>query len=660
MTVSTSVLRDGTDRHPAAARAETGVRADIQVLRAWAVLTVVLNHARLTALPGGFLGVDIFFVISGYLMTRIIDEGLENGSFTFSSFYARRVRRLLPAAYATLVATALAAPFLLDATEYHYFVAQLAAAYTFTANLVLWKQADYFGTQATMKPLLHIWSLSIEEQYYLVLPFALFVCPRRMRLPLGILMVVGSFAVCQVFMTRSATAAFYLLPSRAWELGIGSVVALLVRRQLVLPMRATAVRAVCGAILLVAPFLASEDGHPGLVASLVCLATAMLLVPGAALNRFAGPLRPITVIGDRSYSLYLLHWPLIAFANNIFIAPVPLGVRLALLALAAVFTELQYRLVEGPFRKLALTWRSLAMLLAVPIVSVGASFWVAQSMGSLDTRSRAGGTGLAPSCESRGLFKPAPECMSAAKPHTLLWGDSFAMAAAPGLAATSPDGIVQATRSVCGPFLGLSPINAIYGYRWGEDCAAFNASVLGYLAANADIKVVVLSSALAQYVPGAEDLNWHNLVKTSDGFKVEPQSEKQLIDALAETVAAVRQLGRRVVLLAPPPSSSFDASRCQERLAEHKPTVTTHPDCTFTTAEFHTDRRPILDFLSDIRTRDVVPILDLSTWMCATGHCKTRLNGTIVYRDGVHLSAAGSMAIAKEMEWGQLVAGMAR
>jgi peptidoglycan/LPS O-acetylase OafA/YrhL len=124
---------------------------------------VVLNHARLPYLPAGFLGVDIFFVISGYLMTGLIDEALDNGSFTFGSFYTRRARRLLPEAFATFTVTAIAAPLLLDATELRSFVAQLAGAFTFTANIVLLHQTDYFGNQAAMKPLLHVWSLSLEE-----------------------------------------------------------------------------------------------------------------------------------------------------------------------------------------------------------------------------------------------------------------------------------------------------------------------------------------------------------------------------------------------------------------------------------------------------------------------------------------------------------------
>ncbi|MBR1213958.1 acyltransferase family protein [Bradyrhizobium sp. JYMT SZCCT0180] len=636
------------------------IRSDIQLLRAWAVLVVVLHHAGLPYLTGGFLGVDIFFVISGYLMTWLIDEGLDNGSFTFGGFYARRVRRLLPGAYATFTVTAIAAPLLLDATELRSFVAQLAGAFTFTANVVLLHQTNYFGTEAAMKPLLHVWSLSLEEQYYLCLPIALYLCPRRFRLFLGIVGVVISVAICEAFLSRNVSAAFYYLPSRAWELGIGSVVALMVRRNIIAPIPITALRWACVAVLLVVPVITDERGHPGVAAAVVCLATAVLLVPGANLGRAESALWPLTAVGDRSYSLYLVHWPLFAFASNVFLTAVPAQVNIALLGIAAILTELQYRFVENRFRRFLITRRSVAILLLLPIILIAASFMLARWMSTVDTQARTGGYGLAPACEYRDQFEPIPSCMSKPNSRTLLWGDSFAMALAPGLAASSPQGIIQATKSVCGPLLDLSPLNGAHNRRWSERCARFNESVFSYLAKHPEIDTVVLSAALTQYVPGAEDLDWRYLVKTPDGFSERPQSTALLLKALATTVSGIRRLGKRVILVAPPPAGPFDIGRCLERIAAGKLTITDHPDCTFTSEEYRKHRREVLSFLDQVRAQDAAPLLDLDEQICGIERCQTRLNGTMLYRDNGHLSPAGSVELGREMGWGNLVERFAR
>ena len=170
-------------------------RADIQALRGLAIILVLLHHARIAVVPGGFLGVDIFFVISGYLMAGLIDEALDNGTFSFASFYARRARRLLPAAYATLLVTAAVAPFLLDATEYRYFLSQLAGSFGFVVNFVLWQQTDYFGSGAELKPLLHMWSLSVEEQFYIFLPMGMLLATKRFRFAAIVALVMVSGAL---------------------------------------------------------------------------------------------------------------------------------------------------------------------------------------------------------------------------------------------------------------------------------------------------------------------------------------------------------------------------------------------------------------------------------------------------------------------------------
>ena len=193
------------------------------------MLLVLLYHAKL-GVRGGYLGVDVFFVISGFLMTGLVASGIERGDFTFVGFYFRRAKRLLPAAYATFFATALLAPVFLTWSSLIPFAKEMTGAVTFTANIVMWRQTGYFDGASALKPLLHVWSLSLEEQYYFLLPATLVFVPRRywMKAASGLLVLSG--VACAIATVRNPAAAFYWLPFRAWELGLGSLGALLVRR----------------------------------------------------------------------------------------------------------------------------------------------------------------------------------------------------------------------------------------------------------------------------------------------------------------------------------------------------------------------------------------------------------------------------------------------
>lgn len=636
------------------------VRVDIQVLRALAILLVLAHHARLPFVPGGFLGVDIFFVISGYLMTGLIDEGLANGRFTFAEFYARRIRRLLPASCATLAVTALLAPFLLDSVEMRAFAGQLAGAFLFAANMVLWQQSDYFSGGAALKPLLHMWSLAVEEQFYIVLPVLLWATPARWRLSLVAILTVSSIALCLVMLPRSPSATFYFLPTRAWELGIGAMVALAVRRGIVLPGAFGAARLVAAAMLIGLPLVTSEAGHPGWPALLACLATALLVVPGADLNPARRLWRGLGWVGDRSYSLYLVHWPVFAFANHLALRAPPPAVNLALVALCLVWMELQFRLVEQRFRNFRVGPSSLLTLAAIAAIAIGGTALAARAGSDAITAARGPNPGLSPRCDYHEAFGDLPECRTGPGARTLVWGDSFAMALADGLAASSPHGIVQATRTVCGPFAGIAPVNGgQYSAHWGRSCIAFNESVLAWLARHPEVDTVVMSSALVQYVPGAEAGGWQLMSGTPRAAQVGPQSRARLEAALRQTVDRLAAMGKKSVLFAPPPSIDFDTGRCLDRLAKGKPLVGAPPGCRFARADYDQYRAPTRGFLADARM--IAPVIELEDDLCGDADCRVALpDGTPLYRDEAHLSAPGSAALGREMIWGRRVAAAAR
>lgn len=640
---------------------QTVVRADIQALRGLAVALVVADHLGVPFVSAGFLGVDIFFVISGYLMTGLIAKDLALRTFSLQGFYARRVRRLLPACYATIGVTAVTSLLLLDPFELRNLTQQVAGAFTFTTNIVLWRQVDYFNSLSELKPLLHLWSLAVEEQYYLLLPVAMLFCPQRFLMRGTAVLTIASLLLCFYFVQRSPSAAFYFLPFRAWELGVGSLTALAVQRWHWRSAHFPRLRVVCAAVLVLVPVFGSADGHPGWMALIVCIATAWILATSASINgaRF---LLPAVWLGDRSYSLYLVHWPVLALAHNIYIDRVPTMALAALATLIIALTELQYRMVEQRFRQMRLDWRTLIALVAFPVAvlaAMAAGAWTHEAGGSED---RLGNPGLSKNCDGKGPYVPLAACQSQPNPRMLVWGDSFAMHLVPALAATVDSGIAQATRSVCGPLLGIAPLdNALRKRPWAEQCISFNDSVVAHLKAHPEIETVVLSTVLKQYVPGAEpEKDWRFLSKASDGFKEIPQDAMSSRRALEATVDMLRSMGKKVILIAPPPSADFDIGRCLSREDSRSFTIFPSSKCDIPLARYLSARRPVLSFLSDLEKGSVVPVLTFDQLLCDVNVCKTRLSAIPLYNDAAHLSIPGSRALGLQSDLGARVRAEAR
>ena len=281
------------------------LRADIQALRGYAVLIVLFYHAKIGFLQAGYLGVDIFFVISGFLITRLVKNSLERGDFSFSEFYFRRAKRLLPAAYVTFFVTALLTPFFLSSSEMIDFRMQMLGAVTFIGNIVLWQQSGYFGGAAGLKPLLHVWSLAIEEQYYFILPAFLFFLPRRYWKPATAFVLVCSFALCLFLVQKKAAATFYLLPTGGGNsiCSVGALFTINGRWEKVLKLMFSPALAA----LLLLPTIKIAGYHPGPDAFLICLATLIVILRYHPLLLRGWIMGALGRIGDISYSLYLVH-----------------------------------------------------------------------------------------------------------------------------------------------------------------------------------------------------------------------------------------------------------------------------------------------------------------------------------------------------------------
>ncbi|MDX8483322.1 acyltransferase family protein [Mesorhizobium sp. VK24D] len=338
-------------------------RPDIEGLRALAVAGVVAFHFGLTALPGGFAGVDIFFVISGYLITRhLATEISETGRLDLLRFYARRARRLLPAALFVIAATLVAGAMILSPEEQALYSkgAMWASAYIINLWLIRWS-FDYFANDAANNPFIHYWSLSVEEQFYLAWPALLMLAAwlrpgkRTIVLAMGIAGLV-SFAVCAWLTTVSQPWAFYFSPLRAWEFAAGGLASMAPAWLLQNRPRLGWALGLTGLAMIAFAYLTfSEDApFPGFLALLPVAGTVLLLLAGAAGARVgvnaALALPPLQWIGKLSYSLYLWHWPVIVYAGML-VDEFTLAQRLACLGLTLALSALSYHLIENPIRR---------------------------------------------------------------------------------------------------------------------------------------------------------------------------------------------------------------------------------------------------------------------------------------------------------------------
>ncbi|MGM9516648.1 acyltransferase family protein [Roseateles sp. DB2] len=644
------------------------LRWDIQALRGLAVAWVLMHHAQLPGIPGGYLGVDIFFVISGYLITGLVQRALLAGQFSFRDFYARRARRLLPAAYVTLALTLLASPWLQNAREQLDLAAQARGALLFASNWVLWQQSGYFQGAAELKPLLHFWSLSLEEQYYLLLPALLWLTPPRWRrLAVGVL-GLASLALCVYWLSRDASLAFYALPSRAWELGLGSLVALWPRPG---PVPA-ALRAGAVIALLTLPLLEQPGWpHPGPLALFACLATALLVQHPADQEAAPRGLRPLVWLGDRSYSLYLVHWPLMAAVHSAWVgsgheAPAELTAwRLAALAAALPLAWLLHRWVELPGKarlRGAPGWMALLIgSLALAVLPSLTQRWVQAPEGHDFARLTRPNYGFSAHCDAEQPFAPHPQCQRGAHPRWMVWGDSYAMHLVPGLARHLDEqggpGLIQATKSSCGPFPGLAPYKpeaapgATFAPRWVAQCRAFNEAVLDWLALHPEVRTVVLSSLLTQYLDTRQysprRLTPQGLLS---GQALDEAGLRQaLLDDLRRTTQHLQAMGRQVLLVAPPPRAGFNVAACLERRALGRWTLGATPDCRIDAEHRDASAQAVEAWLRQAGT--VLPVLRFEPLLCRGDRCDVMRDGVMLYRDQGHLSEDGSAWLLPQLDW---------
>jgi peptidoglycan/LPS O-acetylase OafA/YrhL len=376
-------------------------RPDIEGLRAMAVLLVLVYHAEFDLFGGGFIGVDVFFVLSGFLITSLLLRELTStGTVSLANFWARRARRLLPASGLVLVATLIAGRFMLDGLSQAELARDAIATCAFVVNIRFAAVGtDYLTSQLPPSPLLHFWSLAVEEQFYMVWPGLLIVLVRVMRLgrrALGsviAVMWVASFVACVWFTTRSQPWAFFMLPTRAWELLTGAALAFVGGTVVIMHRRQRALLGWIGVVGIVVCGVWFSDSmrFPGWLAAIPVLATVLVINAGSA-DAPAGPFRllqaaPLQWIGARSYAIYLWHFPMLILAERQW-GPLSVSARLAILGLSVVVSAISYRFVENPVRHsptlAAAPARSLAMGAWIALIGVGGAVLLLNNPPPLD------------------------------------------------------------------------------------------------------------------------------------------------------------------------------------------------------------------------------------------------------------------------------------
>ncbi|WP_444946253.1 acyltransferase family protein [Microbulbifer sp. VTAC004] len=655
-----------------------GYRRDIDGLRALAVLPVVFAHAGLEGFSGGFVGVDVFFVISGYLITSILVREVEAGSFSLANFYERRARRILPALFAVLITTIAVGWFVLPPEPLKELAQSVLATVLFVSNIWFWQSTeDYFGAGADWQPLLHTWSLSVEEQFYLGFPLLICLLAARGRGPMWL--VVAGISLLSLGLSIWATSAqpfanYFLTPTRIWELGIGALVALgafpNVKRAWLLELAG----ALGTLMILTSVFLFdASTPFPGVAALLPCVGTATLIWAGSQRLTVAGFLlssRLLVSVGLISYSLYLWHWPVLVlfrFLNGS--AELPFEIAIKAVLVSGGLAWVSWKFVEAPFRQpsargvskrgLANTFGVMAML----IVSVSLVINVKKGVPSRlpeplfatyqNAKER---TSKERRCMERlpeeGLCELG-EASSGASVDYLLWGDSHAGAFLPGfehwLKVKGYRGIVAA-KSACAPLLGIVRLEmgAMHG------CDTFNAQIMEMLEQRKDVKTVVLVARWALVVEGSRSAGESGppavmgLAKTayekpsSGGASV--NNFELVAQGLHQTVARIRASGREVIIVEGIPEISFSvplAIASAEFIGAQLQGAPTKRDV-------EERNKRVTRIFNSLGKEFQIERVSLVPELCPS-RCQIQVDGEPLYRDDDHLSTFGSIRLVPQM-----------
>lgn len=459
-------------------------RSDIDGLRAVAVISVIFFHYSISRFfTGGYVGVDIFFVISGYLITSIIYSDITKGTYSVTDFYHRRVRRIFPALFVVFIACLIASFFINFPSESNDIGKSIASSIFFVSNILFYATSSYFDHKMELNPVLHTWSLSVEEQFYVLFPILVFSMrslSHKKRIVVLFVITLISFAASIIQVYKEPTAAFYLVHFRAWELLMGSLLALNAFPRVEKRWQIETISGLgLGMIAYSIVFYSKNTAFPGLAALMPCMGATAIIYAGALRKTFASSLlgfAPIRFIGLISYSLYLWHWPLLVY-TRLYHEPKGAIEKLSLVVICIILATLSWWFIERPFRKAPFRLNTKATL-GLAIASMTAVAGIAFSIGTIsqqywqfpnrveeilaysdatehERKMRAGTCFLTSEYNSLSYFNKS-ECLkiSSTMKNVLIVGDSHAAHLWPGLQSVYPQiNFIQATASGCKPLI---------------------------------------------------------------------------------------------------------------------------------------------------------------------------------------------------------------
>jgi len=650
-------------------------RRDIDGLRAVAVLSVVAFHAFPEWIKGGFIGVDVFFVISGYLISTIIYENLDRGTFSFTEFYLRRVKRIFPALLLVLVSCYAFGWFSLLGDEYMQLGKHIAGGAGFVSNLVLWSESGYFDNAADTKPLLHLWSLGVEEQFYIFWPLLLWFS-YRVRLDLlsiGILVALLSFGLNLHQVKVDAIADFYSPQTRFWELMLGSILAWVTLYKPNFTAanaprleRWSSTMSVVAALLLAFGFwhIDKRLGFPGKWA-LVPVLSAVLLIfagPGAWVNRVILSNRIAVWIGLISFPLYLWHWPLLTYARILHSKVPAAPVRGAIVLVSIVLAWLTYRLVERPVRlgRRRAGFKVAALVALMPVVGVvgydtfvryGLAFREVVKINTSIATGNDGGPGveLVHDCglseTDKALFFGCFKDPRGPVKYALL-GDSKAGALWPGVVRTSSAAGRWLLIGDNGPGGGSVPIlsdNRIFNPYRTVATSMVNAAV-----ANPDIRVVVIATSARAMFSLEHDYTIEDLPTSNNRDAVAA--------GLRNTVEKIVRARKKVVLVVDNPTLAHPED-CLGRITSipvvNKLFVAENENCRISLDRQLQLSQKYRSVLEDVRAvfTDDVALFETAKYLCddVTGYCGMRKDGRFLYGHTDHISDYAAGLIGKDL-----------
>lgn len=643
-------------------------RPDIDGLRALAVVPVVFFHSGLSVFPGGYVGVDVFFVISGYLITHILLGDVQAGRFSILAFYERRVRRIFPALFVVLAACAAASLYIMFAGEFYEFARSLIAAAFFYSNYFFMFDAGYFAAPSETKPLLHIWSLAVEEQFYILFPLYLYAVlrvRRRTAVFLTIALALASLAYSSYLVETKPADAFFSAPSRFWELLAGAILAMW-RSERRLTARAGALASVVGVGLIAYSVFAFSDAtpFPGFAAMAPVAGTALIIATGTS---HANPvtyvlsLQPVRFIGLISYSLYLWHWPVLVYFRLWKINEPTQAQILALMLVTVGLAWLTWKFVETPFRRRRLLADRRKILRAgiVTMVVTGAAAQVvlnangfpgrhpdvvepilAASQDKLEVNSCAlqalpdGGT--ARLCEIGAGVQGRAEFA--------FWGDSHGLALLPAVDRSARQA------GATGIFFGRGGCPPLLGVRQSKQdpstCPNLALAFVSFVAQHPEIRHVIIAARWSIYAMGERYLG-------EDGTTVYILDDQSAGASLAEnravfqraflrTVEALNLLGKEIIIINQIPETEFDVPQAVARKVMLGRNTELRPRM----SDYQERNAFVTEVFELARQRFGLVTVSPHDAMCSAGKCEVMSDGVPVYWDSSHLTATYAETLA--------------